>query len=74
MDPRHFVREDGCAHPAAINAHTAFHFPAATTRASGMMKSRIVIVLFRTAVAEINYFMSAAAKPALDFFINGISW
>ncbi len=59
---RHFVRANGCPNTAATNAHTATHRPGGNRPGQRRDKIRIVIVLFRPTVPEVNYFMSGFAQ------------
>ena len=69
-NPRHFVRADRCTNPAATNAHTAFHRPGGNRAGQRHDEIRIVIVLFRRAVAEINHFITGCARFNGQIFLQ----
>ena len=69
-NPRHFVRADRCSNPAATDAHAAIHRPGGNRARQRHDKIRIVIVLFRPAVAEVNHFMSGFAQFPGQIFLQ----
>ena len=61
-NPRHLVRADRCPNPAATDAHAAFHRPGGDRPRQRHDKIRVVIVLLRPAVAEVNHFIAGFAQ------------
>jgi hypothetical protein len=65
----HFVRANRCPDTAATNAHTAIHRSGGNRAGQWRDKIRIVIVLFRPTVPEVNHFMSGFTQfPGQIFF------
>ena len=60
-NPRYFVRADACPNTATTDTQAALHRSGGNRPGHGNDEIRVVIVHFRTVIAEINYLMSGLA-------------
>ena len=68
-DPGHFVCADRSPDTASADSNAAFHRPGGNRAGQRHDEIRIVIVLFRAAVAKVNHFMTGFAQlPSQIFF------